>query len=262
MSIAKGLIFIIFLVMFCIIFALKRENLRQKDYFIKILSHDFRVATLAQLRGVEILANSKKINSEQTELVDEINNSCRYSLELISMLLNIYRFERGEQIIKYEKFFLKEICKNIFLSYKTPINEKNIDLVINIDNSLQVTGDKNLIIKLISNLLSTVISYAKTNSTIILTSTINNKNWNFSITYEGKKLSEEECGRMFMRQTHFSTVGHGIKMYLSKKITDFHNGKIYVENFSDNLNSFTFDIPQREKNILAKTVIISRLQPN
>ena len=78
MSIVKGLIFIIFLIMFCIIFVLKRENIKQRDYFIKTLSHDFRVATLAQLRGIELLAKIKNYDTQQIEIIEELNKSCRY----------------------------------------------------------------------------------------------------------------------------------------------------------------------------------------
>ena len=190
MSIAKGLILLIFLTMFYVIFVLKKENFKQKDFFLKTLSHDFRVATLAQLRGVEILSKLNNFDSRQKELIKEVENSCRYSLDMISMLMNSYMFEKGEKIVNYEYFGLKEIAKEISLSFTEQTLDKNIELFLDIDHLLNINADKNLIIKLISNILSTAINYAEENSTIIITSRLLNNSLEFSIAYQGKALSE------------------------------------------------------------------------
>ena len=260
MSIAKGLILFIFLIMFYLIIALRRENLKQKDFFIKTLSHDFRVATLAQLRGIEYLSKTKGFDKYQTELINEIDKSCRYSLDMISMLMNSYMFEKGEQVIDYENFLLQEVVCSLVELVKPLIKEKNIKLNMSVDKSLTISADKNLIFKLILNLLTTAISYAEANSTITLASKKNKNICKFFVAYHGKSLSEEECGRMFSNQTHLSTVGHGIKMQLCKKIVDFHKGKISVKNYSKKLNSFTFTIPQKQKFTLSKTLSLSTLQ--
>ena len=85
----KGLILISFFVVLAFQnYFLRRENEKQKDFFIKTLSHDFRVATLAQLRGLEYLSKSANFEPENTELIAEITNSCQYSLEMISTLIN------------------------------------------------------------------------------------------------------------------------------------------------------------------------------
>ena len=101
----KGLILIcFFLVLAFQNYFLRRENEKQKDFFIKTLSHDFRVATLAQLRGLEYLSKSANFEPENTELIAEITNSCQYSLEMISTLINSYLFEKGEQVVNCEYF--------------------------------------------------------------------------------------------------------------------------------------------------------------
>ena len=260
MSIAKGLILLIFLVMVFIIIALKRENSKQKDYFIKTLSHDFRVAILAQLRGIEYLSKTKDFDDYQTELINEIDKSCRYSLDMISMLMNSYLFEKGEQVIYYENFILQEVVSSLIELVKPFLKEKNINLNLAIDKLLTIRADKNLMFKLILNLLTTAISYAEANSTITLASKMNKNICEFFVAYQGKSLSEAECERMFSNQTHFSTVGHGIKMHLCKKIVDFHKGKICVEKFSEKLNSFTFCIPQKQKFTLPNSCIFRALQ--
>ena len=67
---------------------------------------------------------------------------------------------------------------------------------------------------------------------------------------------------MFSKNSGFSTVGHGIKMLLCKKIIDFHKGKIFVKNNGKDINSFTFTIPCKEISITTKSTILSTLEPS
>lgn len=247
MSIVKGLILVVFFIMLYKINVLKSENLKQKDYFIKTLSHDFRVATIAQLRGLEALDKISNFSQLQKELISEINKSCLYSLDLISMLQNIYKFENGEQVVKYDFFNLQKILNIVSKEIYPLLEEKKILLKINSVDFCYICGDENMLHKLILLLLTTAIDYSESNSEIIFISNTRDKKWKCSLIYKGKTMTEEECNRMFSLNTRFSTVGHGIKMHLCKKIVDFHKGKIFVKKISERHNSFTFNIPQYEK---------------
>ena len=69
---------------------------------------------------------------------------------------------------------------------------------------------------------------------------------------------EEEYNRIFSEKHVYTTVGHGIKMQLCKKIIDFHSGKIKVSNFENNNNLLTFTIPKSKKqNILKRPSYLS-----
>ena len=52
---------------------IKNEMLKQREYFINTLSHDLRVSTLAQIRGLDLLKNDE----EQQELVSDIHISLK-----------------------------------------------------------------------------------------------------------------------------------------------------------------------------------------
>ena len=48
----------------------------------------------------------------------------------------------------------------------------------------------------------------------------------------------------------YSTIGHGIALYLCKKIIESHKGKIYASTDGIETNRFTFTIPlEEEKNV-------------
>ena len=212
MSIAKDLLFIIvLLILFFVLrrnLSLKYELFSQRENFIKTLSHDIRVSTLAQIRGLDLL--QEKYNQE--ELIFDINESCKYSLDMINMLLNTYRYENGEQILNREIFNFSDLVSQSLAKLSYLAEEKNIKFYFNISASLPVYADCSELAKVLYYLTSTAIYYSEKNKNIAVTAQRNCENLEFAVIYSGDSLTEEECRRMFSNNPRFSTVGHGIKM--------------------------------------------------
>ena len=113
MSIVKDLLLIIlFVIMLLKYISLYKFCLKQRELFIETLSHDLRVATIAQIRGLELL---EKNNSGVVlkDLIQEIKNSCKFSLDMICMLLNTYKYEKGEQVLNCKNLPLLESVKAV-----------------------------------------------------------------------------------------------------------------------------------------------------
>ncbi|MBQ7765152.1 HAMP domain-containing histidine kinase [bacterium] len=226
--------------------------LKERNYLINTLSHDLRVSTIAQIRGLDILQK----NYAQEELIQEINNSCHFTLDMINVILNTYRYKKGEKFLDYEKFNLSEIIKHVQKNHLTQLKDKKIEILYSSNTQTPVYADKAAITKVFTTLLTTAIYNANNNSSLYIKCSNCEKSTKINIIYQGKALSEEECNRMFLENPRFSTVGHGIKMYLCKKIIDFHKGKIFVKNLDKTHNSFTFLIPNNSTKT-NKTSLIS-----
>lgn len=240
---------------------LKNKLIKQREYFIKTLSHDLRVSTLAQIRGLEIL-QKKLSDKEDSSLVADINDSCKYTLDMITMLLNTFRYENGEQVLTYESINIPELVSSCLKDTTTFADEKNVKLHF-YPNKLpeMFEADRYSMEKLFTNLLLTAIFNSVKNGEIHIQSCGNADMARFTITYTGIPLSEEECRRMFSENPRFSTVGHGIRMHFCKKIIDFHGGCIKVSNKNGNINSFTFTIPVNKKQTSANHLPGVFLQP-
>lgn len=237
-------------------FNIKKELESEREYFIKTLSHDLRVSTIAQIRGLELLEKYY-----DKDLVNEINGSCKYTLDMITMLLNNYRYKNGEQVLKYEKFNLVESIIKSFNNLNNLAKDKNIEFSYKIPSLCEIEADKECLEKVIKTLIMTSIFYGKENSTISLNIKRESDNIGINIIYKGKSLTDEECRRMFSKNPRFSTVGHGIKMHFCKNIIEFHGGTIRVRNLSQGLNSFSFVIPLYKKEIELKPTVLLDLQP-
>lgn len=217
---------------------------KQKNYFVQTLKHDLRVSTLAQIRGIELLSKIHCTDTTCRELTSEIDKSCRYTLDMISVLLNIIEFNAGKNTLNYDNFNLSELLADICINRILKLTNKNIE-IINDDNNIFIDADKHLLLKTLLAILSTVFNYANNNSKINI-KTENKKDMvNLSIIYSGLPISEE-YNKMFSKNSYFSTVGQGIKMYMCKQIIEFHHGKIQFINGNENLNEFSILLPSKQ----------------
>lgn len=256
MSIVKDLL-LIFVLIVCFFLYKKMKN--EREYFINTLSHDLRVSTLAQIRGLELLEKNS-LNNLDFELIKEINNSCKFTFEIINMLLNKYKYENNENFLKYEYFNLAEL---INLSYKKIFDlsfDKNITFVFDLDNCMISYADKDSIQKAISLLFEIAINNAINRSSITILSRERNNMQEISVVYQGKSLTDEEITRMFNNKSNYSTVGEGIRLEFCKKIMDFHKGKFFIKNLGGNLNSFTIALPIKNGNNLIENSCLRALQ--
>lgn len=234
---------------------LYRDCLKQRNYFINTLSHDLRVSTIAQIRGLELLEKSPS-----PELICEIKKSCEFTFDMLNMLLNTYKYQNGEQILNLEKTNFQSLISSI-CNFQLPLaTEKEVRLQILENQNCEVNIDRLAINKTLKLLITTAINNAKKGSSVFLSTKKNNKTIITSIFYIGKPLSEEEYNRMFLENPRFSTVGYGIKMQFCKKIIDFHKGKLSFEKHENGLNSFTIQLPINKKSKEAENFRIRAFQ--
>lgn len=256
MSIVKDLLLVAFFFAIVVNYILLyKKMLKQQKYFIETLSHDLRVSTLAQFRGVELLQKVSK-----NELTDNIMDSCKYTLDMINMLLSTYRFEAGEAVLNYEFFNLSKLILDSSDLVRNLADEKNIQFCYDFQNNDCIEADESSLFKALTILFSVSIFHAKFGSVVSCCLEKSQDSFEIKITYEGQSLTEEECRRMFSNNPRFSTVGHGIKMYLCKKIVEFHAGKIKVINNSERNNSFVVQLPEYKKQKSSKIALLSLLQ--
>ena len=240
MSIAKDccLIFILFFTLYYMFKYnyLKNKFTKEKRLFFNILGHDLRVPIIAQIRGLNLI--SKNISGTHNQFIlNEVNKSCEYTMDMVTMLMNIYKIEVGETTLNFENIDFYYYLNNTLDKFHNIIADKNLKFLLNVDKG-PILVDKKHFIKALKILLDTAIKYSANDSTIsVILSKAHNKA-NLRIHYIGHSISDEEYSRMFDLNPTYSAVGQGIQMYLLKKIIDLHKGKIQFCPKSNQNNSF------------------------
>ena len=73
--------------------ALFRSLISERNYFINTLSHDFRVVVLSQIKALNLLQNKNKVEYLESEIIKDLDESSKFSLELINSLINTYKYK-------------------------------------------------------------------------------------------------------------------------------------------------------------------------
>ena len=214
---------------------------KQRDFFMNILIHDFKVPIIAQMRGLELLKNGimGNVNDDQKEILTQIDGSCRYVLDMISMFSNAYMFEKETYKLVYEKFNMNELVTSCIKEISAKAKEKNLTFAFSSsDNNTQISADKNEIKKVVLNLLINAINYSNNEDTIDISLKIEKNNLNFTLSGMGLVYGKNPN---LKEDNKYTTIGHTLGIYLSKKIIETHKGKIYLT--GNNMNSFRFTLP-------------------
>ena len=239
----------------------EKEIEHQKEYFIETLIHDLKVPTIAQLRGLELIRNETigKISIDQKELITQIESSCRYILDMISMVLKTYRLENGQKRLVLENVSISELFIECFQEMEQSAEEKNIQFVYSPEKKedILVQADKSDLKSVIINLLSNAVMYSIASADIVVNVSSHSSRLRVDIVSKGIVLSERECDVMFDKledkTPKYTTIGHGIGLYLCKKIIESHQGYIFASTDGKKYNKFTFILPIKQPKITIKS---------
>ena len=233
---------------------LQEKLIGQRNYFTEVLVHDLKVPTIAQLRGLELLKNEAvgPVTSAQNDMINQIEQSCQYTLDMISMVLATYKLELEEYNLYYEHTKIPELLLESFVELSHFAQERNVTFTyMATQDEAEAEVDRAEIKKVIINLLASAVAHSRSGEKILVNITTKENNLKFSVITHGKALSRDECTAMFsdyyLNNPKYTAVGHDIGLYLAKKIIEAHNGRIYASTDGVLTNTFTFIIPQSQK---------------
>jgi len=134
---------------------------------------------------------------------------------------------------------------------------KNIDIKVNVPESIFIEADERLMMQVITNLVSNAIKFSDDGKVIrISAERFNNELVEFVIKDEGVGIPENYHPRIFKFEKMFSTrgtrgeKGTGLGLSLVKEIIERHKGQIWFYSKERVGSEFHFTVPSSENTIL------------
>lgn len=228
----------------------------QKDLFIATLVHDLKNPLLAQISGMELLAKGyfKSLEPEQKEMLENIIESANYMKEMLYTLINTYKYDNGNIVLQKNNTDLNKLMQNCIKEHSALAKENDITIIfkpILSEENKYIFIDEKQIRRVITNLLNNGINYAFKNTELEIILDNKDDKKIITITNFGPPIDEETKAHLFEKyisgSNKYHKIGFGLGMYLSKKVIEAHEGKIYYED-ENSKNTFIIELPTRTAN--------------
>lgn len=229
-----------------------------RDNFLSILSHDLRAPFSSILGFTEILLSEAQLTeAERIEYLNYINDSSGNQLQLVNYLLDWSNLQTGRMTIVKQRVQVQSLVFNCISALTGIAMRKNIDIKVNIPESLFIEADERLMMQVITNLVSNAIKFSDDGKTIkIFADRFNNELVEFVVKDDGIGIPENYQQRIFKFEKMFSTrgtrgeKGTGLGLSLVKEIIERHNGQVWFYSKEKSGSEFHFTVPSSDNTIL------------
>ncbi|ADQ04792.1 integral membrane sensor signal transduction histidine kinase [Caldicellulosiruptor owensensis OL] len=226
----------------------KLENLEtMRKSFISNVSHELR-SPLTSIRGFVEGILDKTIPDEKRDFyltlvkeeVIKLNN-------LINQLLELSRLEWGKINLNLSEFKIYSVIAEELIKFEKRIEEKNIDIDVQVDEELVVKADRDLISRVIHNLLDNAIKYNKVGGKIYIYSEVANGKAYITIQDTGVGIPEKLQKLIWERfykvdESRSLENGVGLGLSIVKEIIKLHKQNIWVESEEGIGSKFIFTL--------------------
>lgn len=232
----------------------QKENLlkynAQSSFFATIV-HDLKTPIVAQLRSLSLLINGNfgSVNDEQKEILKLTEESCKYSLKLVTAILDSYKLDCQKLNLNKSSFDMISLINSCIDETNLLACEKNQNFIFSpTDANCTIFADFFQLKRVILNLLSNSITYGFKNSSISINYQQNKDFAEFFISNQSDVISKEELSFLFDKfaqseHSHFNALGSRLGLYLSKQIITLHGGEIYAKCTDEGICTFGFILP-------------------
>ena len=225
-----------------------------KDEFISIASHELKTPLTTAKAYVQLLQMNLSVRTPSQEtsreesllFAQKAGASIDRLNDLICELLDMSKIQNGKFDLETTEFDFNEMISSAIegVQYSSPLHT----IIKSGEISEPVTGDRERLKQVVVNLLTNAVKYSPDAHKVFVNAVRENGEVKVSVTDSGIGIRKENIEKIFeryyreeQRVIHFQ--GLGIGLYISYKIIQQHNGKLWVESEAGKGSTFYFTIP-------------------
>jgi len=236
----------------------KASRQAQRD-FVANVSHELKTP-LTSIQGFSqaILDGTADDEVNRYRAVEIIGSGANRMSRLVDELLDLARIESGQIQMLREPVDIAQMLEACVEKFALRAREGNVELVLDVPALPLVTGDKDRLDQVFTNLLANALKYTpsagkvtvkaqevtKIRKKVGLASTVE-----ISVTDTGTGIPPEDLSHIFERfyQVNKSRAGQdrgaGLGLTIARQIVEAHEGSISVESVRDLGTKFTVSLP-------------------
>lgn len=211
--------------------------------FIANVSHELKTP-LTVMQNYGTLLQSPDLSDEQRiEYGKAIQEQTKRLSNLVTNILKLNKLENQQIYPNVEKYYLGEQICEVMLEFESVWEEKNIEIIVDIDEDVQIEADKELLSLVWNNLMSNALKFTDEDGKVSLSLKKDENYVYVEIQDTGCGMSVETGKNIFKKfyqgDTSHATKGNGLGLALVKRVIDICGGEISVSSQLGEGSTFT-----------------------
>lgn len=197
------------------------------------IAHDLRTPLGRLRQHLENARERAKTTAEYDAATDAAIAEADGLLETFSALLRIAQVEAGAQKRGFSDVDLSELVRSVGEAYQPAAEDSQHRLSHKVEDGIHLTGDRQLLAQMISNLVENALHHTQTGSTVSLALRKARAGFEIEVADNGPGIPQSEHGKVFDRFYRLdrsrSTAGSGLGLALVKAIAGLHGLTIRLD---------------------------------
>lgn len=228
----------------------EKEIYHAKIEFFTNVAHEIRTPLTLIKSPLESLLKRTYESPEILENLSIMEKNTSRLLNLVNELLDFRKTEMEDLRLTFVETNLSVLVRHLQSQFTPLIEEKNIHLELELgEKDIYAFVDEEAFRKILSNLISNAIKYAK--SEVIITMFRDENSLEFIVKNDGNlipKALKNKIFEPFFRIVSSETqTGTGIGLSLAHSLTELHKGTLKLQFLDDTLNTFVLQLPLRQE---------------
>lgn len=219
--------------------------------FMTNASHEMRAPVAVVHSSAQLLQTEGLSDADRMLYTENILVASRRLSALITDILMLGRLDSGAALSGIDSYDLTRQLTDCILHFEDALDEKEIELSVEMEDSVMITADRGMLDIVWKNLLSNAIKYTGAGSTVSLKQETDGDSIIVVVDDMGIGMSKDTMAHIFDRfyqgDLSHSESGNGLGLSLVRKALEHVGGSIAVESILGKGSRFTVRVPIRQE---------------
>jgi PAS domain S-box-containing protein len=221
-----------------------------KSEFVSMVSHELR-APLTNINGsIELLleGDTPCYDHQHRELLQIVGEQSARLTRLVQGILNVSRIEAGQLILQPQAFNMVGLIEKVIGVWESRGVANRFEHP-RTQNLPSVWADRDRTEEVLFNLIDNAIKYSPEGGEIRIDATTDGRSVIVSVSDRGVGIPADEIEKIFDkfhrvdRRDATETYGHGLGLYICRRLVEAQGGQIWVESVLGEGSTFYFSLP-------------------